>query len=146
MHAIETDGTRGASQLLALPLEMPLHPSETEELAAVWDELAQIGFSLETDGPALLRVTGLPPGLGRSEGAAFLREALAGKKGGFDSLWHMMACRTAIKAGQELAGDEVAALLRQWMKTPDAGYCPHGRPVAVTLGVGELEKLFKRKP
>ena len=145
MHAIEAGGTRGESQLLALPLDIPLHPSESEELAAVWEELGQLGFALETDGPSLLRVTGLPPQLGRSEATAFVRDALAGKKGGFESLWHMMACRTAIKAGQELTPDEVAGLLRQWVNTPDAGYCPHGRPVAVTVGVGELEKLFKRK-
>lgn len=146
VHAIESRGTRGESQLLALPVEMALHPSETEELAAVWEDLAQLGFQVETDGPALLRLTGLPPQLGRSEAAEFIREALAGKKGGFDSLWHMMACRTAIKAGQELTPDEAAGLLRQWVETPDGGYCPHGRPVAVTLGVGELEKLFKRRP
>lgn len=145
VHAIEAGGTRGESQLLALPLDIPLHPSESEELAVVWEDLAHLGFAMETDGPALLRVTGLPPQLGRSEATAFIRDALAGKKGGFDSLWHMMACRTAIKAGQELTPDEVAGLLRQWVNTPDAGYCPHGRPVAVTLGVGELEKLFKRK-
>ena len=145
LHAIESGGTRGESQLLALPLEITLHPSEAEELSAAWEELGQVGFSMETDGPARLRVTGLPPQLGRSEAAGFIRDALAGKKGGFDSLWHMMACRTAIKAGQELTVDEVVELLRQWVNTPDSGYCPHGRPVAVTLTVADLEKLFKRR-
>ena len=145
LHAIETGGTRGESQLLALPLEISLHPSEAEELASVWEDLGALGFVLETDGPTLLRMTGLPPQLGRAEAAEFIRDALAGKRGGFDSLWHMMACRTAIKAGQELTGDEVAGLLQQWVQTPDAGYCPHGRPVAVTLREADLEKLFKRR-
>ena len=145
LHAIETGGTRGESQLLALPFEIPLHPSETEELAAVWEELGSLGFVLETDGPALLRVTGLPPQLGRAEAVGFIRDALTGKRGGFDSLWHMMACRTAIKAGQEMTPDEVAGLLQQWIATPDGGYCPHGRPVAITLREADLEKLFKRR-
>jgi DNA mismatch repair protein MutL len=146
LHAIASGGKRGDSHLLALPLDMALHPSEAEELAAVWDELKTLGFTLETDGPARLRATGLPPQLSRSEAGAFLRDVLAGKKGGFDSLWHMMACRTAIKAGHELTPDEAAGLLQQWLKTPDSGYCPHGRPVAVTLTVADLEKLFKRRP
>lgn len=144
LHAIESGGMRGESQLLALPLEMPLHPSEAEELPKVWEELASLGFFLETDGPARLRVSGLPPQLARGEAAAFIRDALAGKKGGFDSLWHMMACRTAVKAGHELTPDEAGELIRQWTLTPESGYCPHGRPVAVTLAPRDLEKLFKR--
>jgi DNA mismatch repair protein MutL len=145
INAIEQGGTRGESQLLALPLSVALHPGEAEELAAVWDELASLGFVLETDGAAAVQVRGVPPALSRGEAAAFIREALGGKRGGFDSLWHMMACRTAIKAGQELSADEAANLLRQWVSTPDSGYCPHGRPVAITLGLAELERLFKRK-
>ena len=146
LHAIEKSGRRGESQLLALPVEILLHPSEAEELPAVWEDLANLGFALETDGPGKIRVSGLPPQLGRGEAEAFIRDALAGKKGGFDSLWHMMACRTAIKAGQELTGDEAAELLRQWTATPNSGYCLHGRPVSITLTVHDLEKLFKRKP
>ena len=146
LHAIETQGRRREAQILALPLEIPLHSSETEELAAVWEELGSLGFDLATDGPALLRVTGLPPGLGRSDAVTFIRDALGGKRNGFDSLWHMMACRTAVKAGDELTPDEAEELLRQWAATPDGGYCPHGRPVSITLGPDDLEKLFKRKP
>lgn len=146
LHAIERGGTRPASQLLAMPLDIPLHPSEAEELPGVWEELTSLGFVLETDGPEKLCVTGLPPSLARGEASKFIRDVLGGKKGGFDSLWHMMACRTAIKAGQELTNDEVAGLLEQWLATPSGGYCPHGRPVSVTLSVNDLEKLFKRKP
>jgi DNA mismatch repair protein MutL len=146
LHQIQRGGSAGLSQLLALPLELSLHPSEAETLREQWSELGSLGFNLETDGPARLRVTGLPPGLDRKEAEQFLRLAMAGKKGGFDSLWHLMACHTAIKAGQELTADEACALLAQWVDTPDSGYCPHGRPTAVTLTPPELEKLFKRKP
>lgn len=144
LHAIETGGLRGESQLLALPLEIPLHASEAEELPKIWEDLAALGFVLETDGPSLLRASGLPPQLARNEAASFIREALAGKRGGFASLWHMMACRTAVKAGEALTADEAGELIRQWAATPDNGYCPHGRPVAVTLTPQDLEKLFKR--
>lgn len=145
LHAIKTGGLRGSSQLLALPLDLPLHPTEAEEIPQVREDLAALGFILETSGPDALRVTGLPPNLARGDAETFIRDALGGKKGGFDSLWHMMACRTAIKGGQELTDDEAIHLLRLWETTPESGYCPHGRPVAVTLAVPDLEKLFKRK-
>ncbi len=145
LHALEREGKKGESQLLALPLELSLHPGEAAELSRLWGDLAALGFSLETAGAAVLRVLGLPPRLGRGEGKAFLRDVLAGKQAGFDSLWHMMACRTAVKAGDILTPDEAAHLIRQWAATPDSGFCPHGRPTAVTLGTGDLEKLFKRK-
>ncbi len=145
LHAVQQGGTRGDSQLLALPLELPLHPAERTELHRLWTDLGSLGFSLETAGPDLLRVLGLPPQLSRSEAASFLRDALAGKQGGFESVWHMMACRTAVKAGDTLTPDEAAHLLLQWALTPDSGYCPHGRPAAITLTKNDLEKLFKRK-
>lgn len=145
LHHIQQESRTGQSQLLALPLELPLHPSETQELQTLWPELGALGFNLETSGP-VLRVTGLPPVLDRKEAESFLRLALAGKKGGFETLWHLMACRTAIKAGQELTPDEAAGLLKQWIATPDSGYCPHGRPTAITLTPRDMEKLFKRKP
>ena len=145
LHHIQQEARTGQSQLLALPLELPLHPSEIQELQELWAELGALGFNLETSG-AVLRVTGLPPVLDRKEAESFLRLALAGKKGGFETLWHLMACRTAIKAGQELTPDEAAGLLRQWLATPESAYCPHGRPTAVTLTPRDMEKLFKRKP
>ena len=145
LHRIESEAGRGLSQLLAMPLELALHASEMEELQTLWRELASLGFTLESSGPHALVVSGIPPQLSRKEAEGFLREALAGKKGGFDSLWHMMACRTAIKAGDTLTRDEAAGLVRQWTATPDAMFCPHGRPTAIALGPGELEKLFKRK-
>jgi DNA mismatch repair protein MutL len=61
-------------------------------------------------------------------------------------MWALMACKSAIKAGQTLARDEALSLIEAWRASPDKDYCPHGRPVAVSWTMGELEKLFKRKP
>jgi DNA mismatch repair protein MutL len=144
LHRIASQAGQGRSQLLAVPLELALHADESDELPAVRQELAALGFLLESGGPHGLLVKGVPPQLSRKEAETFLREALAGKKGGFDSLWHMMACRTAIKAGDRLTPDEAAGLIRQWAATPEAMFCPHGRPTAVALSPKELEKLFKR--
>jgi DNA mismatch repair protein MutL len=57
-----------------------------------------------------------------------------------------MACKAAIKAGDTLTADEALSLLESWQDLPDRNYCPHGRPVTVRWSVGDLEKLFKRRP
>jgi DNA mismatch repair protein MutL len=73
------------------------------------------------------------------EGARSLgREAL------LEKLLQSMACRVAIKAGQKLEKDEMAALLKQLDELELSSTCPHGRPLWWKLTLGELERMFGR--
>ena len=141
---LRAGGMAGTGQHLVLPLELPLHPSETERAFALRDTLTALGFTLEIDA-ARLRATALPAMLGRREAADFLREALAGRRDDLSELFISMACHAAIRAGQALTPDEAAELLRQWVACPDAGHCPHGRPCVLRWSGADLEKLFKRR-
>ena len=76
----------------------------------------------------------------------FLQKSLNGQANSLHDMWATMACRAAIKANCPLTNDEALELVRQWINTKDARYCPHGRPTGIRLGVNELEKMFKRKP
>jgi len=135
----------GDSQPLALPLELPLHPSEAARVQELWAELKSCGFALELSGPDRLAVRGVPPSLPAGKAAEFLREILADRSGGLAELWTLLSCKAAIKAGQPLARDEALSLLEVWLAAPDRDHCPHGRPVAVVFTAGDLERLFKRK-
>lgn len=137
-------GFAGSGQLLALPLEMPLHPAERERLFELRDTLESLGFVLETSDNGL-EVRGMPPVLSRAEARDFLREALAGRKDDLADMFISMSCKAAIKAGQRLTDDEAAGLLRQWLGAEDREYCPHGRPCILRWDAVELEKLFKRR-
>ena len=137
-------GFAGSGQLLALPLEMPLHPAERERLFELRGTLESLGFVLETSGNGL-EVRGMPPVLSRAEARDFLREALAGRKDDLADMFISMSCKAAIKAGQRLTDDEAAGLLRQWLATDAREYCPHGRPCILRWDAVELEKLFKRR-
>lgn len=134
----------GSGQLLALPLEMSLHPAERERLFELRPTLESLGFVLETSASGL-EVRGMPPVLSRAEARDFLREALAGRKDDLADMFISMSCKAAIKAGQRLTDDEAAGLLRQWLGTDAREYCPHGRPCILRWDGPELEKLFKRR-
>ena len=61
-----------------------------------------------------------------------------------DHLLHMMACKSAIKAGQRLSPEEIESLLAQRHLVDDSHHCPHGRPTALTLSRNELDRQFGR--
>ena len=141
---ITAHGYQGQGQGLALPLEMTLHSSEAQRWQEMQPVFAALGFSAGLhDGKLVVRA--IPVLLGRMESAAFLKEALAGRKDDLNSRFASMACKAAIKAGQKLTADEVGTLMRQWLVTKDKENCPHGRPTMLRWDAFQLEKLFKRR-
>jgi DNA mismatch repair protein MutL len=156
---------------LLVPLELPLHSAQQEALEQLWTTLPEIGFRLENPRPGLLLVRGLPEHMATGAAKEFLLDLLneqpadldlghdpdQGQKTDLetdparslsrklDPIWFLMACKSAITAGQELDRSEALHLLDAWLSCPDRAFCPHGRPITVRLGANELEKLFKRK-
>lgn len=151
---LRSGGLAGTGQHLLLPLEFSLRPDERERLEMCRGPLADAGFTCEY-APDRLVVRAVPPLLERPAAEAFLRELLGGLRDlasspslldGPDGLWTRLACKAAIKAGDELSPDEAVALLCQWLEVShDRDYCPHGRPCVLRWDAAALDKLFKRK-
>lgn len=137
-------GWHGASQGLALPLVLELHPAEAGRWRDVKEMLEGLGYRGTLCG-GTLTVDGIPALLDRAGAQDFLRECLAGLKDDFRARFATMACRSAIKGGQRLTRDEAMNLVSQWLTTPDRDYCPHGRPTVLRRDAAALEKLFKRR-
>ncbi|MBI6545362.1 MAG: DNA mismatch repair endonuclease MutL [Cyanobacteria bacterium NC_groundwater_1444_Ag_S-0.65um_54_12] len=56
----------------------------------------------------------------------------------------MLACRSAIKAGQKLTTTEQQLLIKQWRSCQQPFTCPHGRPTAFLIPSGELNRRCLR--
>ncbi len=61
-----------------------------------------------------------------------------------DWVYHNVACRAAMKAGDHTTREELISLAKDLEQNPQIRYCPHGRPVYVLLKRRELEKQFGR--
>lgn len=61
-----------------------------------------------------------------------------------DRLLHTIACKAAIKAGWHTDPRERDELVAQVLGRDDIKYCPHGRPVCMTLTRSQLERQFRR--
>lgn len=110
--------------------------------------LAGLGFELEPYGEDDIVVRAVPDTLDPGQTVAALEEICGKlKKGGKDlardSILQTVACRAAIKAGWDTDERELAVLVEK-VASGQIKYCPHGRPVAVTLTKKELDKQFGR--
>jgi DNA mismatch repair protein MutL len=66
------------------------------------------------------------------------REAL------LNDLLSLMACHAAVRAGDRLSPEEVAALVEQRHLARDSHHCPHGRPTSLLFTRRDLERQFRR--
>jgi DNA mismatch repair protein MutL len=118
------------------------------------DDLAALGLEVEAFGPGALCVRATPALFGEMDTAGLLRDladdfaeydAGLALKERFEEVMGNMACRSSVRAGRRLNGDEMNALLRQMEATPHSGQCNHGRPTYVELKLADIEKLFGRR-
>ena len=141
-----------SGQLLLAPVSVRLGPAAAGELLANQDMLEELGFEIEEFGDNTVLLRQIPMDLSPEDAAETL-EALAdallsGRREKPDTvrdeLLHTVACKAAIKAGWKNDEKELLAVASQVMAREDLKYCPHGRPICVSLSKKNLEKQFKR--
>ena len=139
------------SQTLLAPEVFTPAPEEAAVLLENLEELDRLGFDLGDFGGGSLVVRAAPDYVSPGEVEATLTEiadklALTGSTGyqeRRDAVLHTMACKAAIKGGWKSGAQELERVAKAVM-SGEVKYCPHGRPVAIELTRGALEKQFKR--
>jgi len=139
-------------QILLTPVPVQLRADAAAELLSNAELLAELGFEIEEFGDSTVLLRQIPMDLS-PEGAAEAAESIAAdllsgrrekKDTVRDEILHTVACKAAIKAGWLNDPKELLALVKQVMAREDLKYCPHGRPICVSLSKKQLEKQFKR--
>ena len=141
-----------STQMLLSPVSVRLTPAAAGELLSSRDMLEELGFEVEEFGDSTLLIRQIPMDL-RPEDAPDALEQLAtdllnGRRATRDTvrdeLLHTVACKAAIKAGWHSDEKELLVIAEAVMAREDLKYCPHGRPICVSLSKKQLEKQFKR--
>lgn len=139
------------SQTLLEPLPFTPDASDADVLQQYGDVLAELGFTLEPFGRNDYILRGVPAQLDAADALPALEEICAQLRHGAhmdaqsvrDEVLKTVACKAAIKAGWQTEPEELLRLADA-VCAGEVKYCPHGRPVAVTLTRRDLDKLFKR--
>ncbi|MBL8710282.1 MAG: DNA mismatch repair endonuclease MutL [Rhodospirillaceae bacterium] len=150
--ALAGQGVRRQALLIPEIVELPAKLAHA--LLSRAAELEELGLVIEAFGSDAVAVREVPALLGQSDvkglardlaeeilelGAAFrLKERL-------EDICGTMACHGSVRAGRQLTGPEMDALLRQMEATPHSGQCNHGRPTYVELKLSDIERLFGRR-
>ena len=140
-------------QHLALPLTLGLSRREALLLSEHLPTFALAGWEIEAFGGESFVVRSIPAVLVKKPYEQILRDMV-------DELVHQTisrrllvqqdhvtitnACKMAVKAGDPLTIPEMEGLLEQLAETENPYLCPHGRPIVVTIGFSDIDKLFKR--
>jgi DNA mismatch repair protein MutL len=141
------------AQRLLLPLTLHLGPAEGEAFDSNREYLERLGFEVEGFGGHTLIVNTVPMPHPRFDAERCLRDTLdaltgdriAGVAAKHERLAATVACKAAIKAGEELSQAEMRSLFAALRDTTLPAHDVHGRSTIVHLTWDEVERRFGRR-
>ncbi|HEX6627556.1 MAG TPA: DNA mismatch repair endonuclease MutL [Gemmatimonadaceae bacterium] len=151
MRTLESGAS--AAQRLLLPLTLHLGPAESDAFESNREYLERLGFEIEGFGGNTLIVSTVPVPHPRFDAERCLRETLdtltgdriAGTAARHERLAATVACKAAIKAGDELSQGEMRSLFAALRDTNLPAHDVHGRSTIVHLTWDEVERRFGRR-
>ena len=149
---LKADQEAISAQALLTPVPVRLSPEACGELLSNTAMLEELGFEIDGFGENTVALRQIPMDLSPEDATETLEtladHLLSGrredKNSVRDEVLHTVACKAAIKAGWRTDEKELQALVKQVMENEDLKYCPHGRPICISLSKKQLEKQFKR--
>jgi DNA mismatch repair protein MutL len=138
-----------ASAQALFPLLLELSPAE--RLALDEEKMAffkKSGFDIRLLSGAAIEIKAFPQFLAEAEIKETVRAALQRTDDDLpaeDRLLAAMACRNAVKVNQRLQPEQQRALVKDLFACKIPYFCPHRRPIIVTLTLADIEKQLKRR-
>ena len=144
------EGGEPASQLLLIPHDLDVTPSQLAAFQQQESWLQTLGFEGELFGPHTIRLRAAPSDMpeGRVERVlGLLLTDLAGERTPDRRLREtaaLIACHSAVRFGDAMSPEAARQLLSSLAVTAEPISCPHGRPTTLILPDDQLRRLFKR--
>ena len=139
-------------QPMLIPFVLSLNPEDDQIIQDNLEAIRSVGFDIEEFGECTYKISSVPAIVSNIDFNKFFSMFLAEKLNKTkiteaelvkDSLMQM-ACKSAIKGGDDLTKDEIEKLFKDMQSNGIVLFCPHGRPVVVRVTKNEIEKWFKR--
>lgn len=149
--SLKNQGHEIMSQSLLVPVTIKLSADEIELIEQSSEVLLSLGFEIEPYGEDSVILRGVPADTEAADAAPMVEEICDKLKRGsvvsqvdaIDDILHTVACKAAIKAGWNTQDSELLEIAKE-VVSGRVKYCPHGRPVAITLTKKQLDKEFSR--
>lgn len=143
------ENMRPVAQQQLFPKTVELNPDDYETLLEMQFYLAKLGFVVRKFGKFTVIIEAVPAELHFRDEEAVLREMIDDFKENKEPdirerIAATFSCKTAIKAGDKLKTEEIVALIDNLFATKNPYFCPHGRPIIVTVPMEELDRRFLR--
>ena len=140
------------SQMISPPIILSLTMQEEVLLKKFLPEFEKLGYEVEHFGGKEYAVNAVPGNLYGLNGQSLLLELMDGlgnmsEKDTPDLVVEKiasMSCKAAVKGNQKLSRPEIEHLIDELLTLENPYFCPHGRPVIVSMTKYEIEKKFKR--
>lgn len=148
----ESDSREYASQLLNPPKVITLTAREKQAVDDAQAELKRMGYDISYFGGNDYAINAIPidiKDIGDTDYLIELIDDFSNQIPTKDSNLirqriATMSCKAAIKGNHRLSELEEKDLVDQLLKCENPYFCPHGRPVIVSMTKYEMEKKFKR--
>ena len=153
------DSKQMASQNLLFPKMLELTPESADILEKNTEEIRMLGIVVEEFGGDNFIIKAVPSVISHLDPEEILSGILTQFSGAdyshengrkredatrLEDILSSMACKAAIKAGQNLTHLEIQQLLKLMKESRAFTHCPHGRPVVRMFSAAEIKKWFHR--
>lgn len=138
-------------QDLLVPYTQQLTVNEIEYIMSLKENLAELGFDIDTFGDKKIIINSIPMQLKDINLKNFVDDLLHDMKNLKPTLnneikHYLMqkACKSSVKSGMTLNELEIKELLKNLDMKHPVLLCPHGRPIITVVTKAQIEKWFKR--
>lgn len=149
---LKSEKAGSSAQILLQPVTVTLGKSEYDAAVNNLQMFADCSFDVEDFGNSTVIVRSAPQYIDAAEIADCITEMAGyiamGKNDIYtekmDWFYANVACRSAVKAGNKNSADELIELIKALESDPRIRYCPHGRPICISMKKSEIENQFGR--